>query len=91
MSGSRPLPADLHLPHPARLPYEGRTRDEILRLHEAALQRGEPAYVDPLSGRLVMTAQTLWDRGACCESGCRHCPYLTRPDTWHGRHGSGSV
>ena len=24
---------------------------------------------------LVFTAKFLRDRGYCCESGCRHCPY----------------
>jgi hypothetical protein len=27
------------------------------------------------NGFLVFTAQYLRDRGYCCTSGCRHCPY----------------
>jgi hypothetical protein len=27
------------------------------------------------NGLLVFTAQYLRDRGYCCTSGCRHCPY----------------
>jgi hypothetical protein len=27
------------------------------------------------SGLMVFTAQYLRDRGYCCTSGCRHCPY----------------
>ena len=26
-------------------------------------------------GLMVFTAQLLRDRGYCCTSGCRHCPY----------------
>ena len=35
-----------------------------------------PAYADPVSGLSVFTADFLAVRGDCCESGCRHCPYL---------------
>lgn len=48
---------------------------EIDRLHEAACARGELHYVDPASGALVFTRLALQARGACCGSGCRHCPY----------------
>ena len=27
------------------------------------------------NGLVVFTAQYLRDRGYCCASGCRHCPY----------------
>jgi len=27
------------------------------------------------NGMMVFTAQYLRDRGYCCTSGCRHCPY----------------
>jgi hypothetical protein len=26
-------------------------------------------------GNMVFTAKFLKDRGYCCESGCKHCPY----------------
>jgi len=39
---------------------------------------GQPAYRDPATGLTVFTAQALWDRGYCCDSGCRHCPYVQR-------------
>jgi hypothetical protein len=29
---------------------------------------------------LVFTEKFLRDRGYCCESGCRHCPYGFRND-----------
>ena len=30
------------------------------------------------SGLFVQTARTLWNRGDCCEQGCRHCPFVER-------------
>ena len=30
----------------------------------------------PEIGLFVLTAKFLADRGACCERGCRHCPYI---------------
>jgi len=43
--------------------------------HDRAESRGLSGYVDPDSGLFVMTATYLRDRGYCCNSGCRHCPY----------------
>jgi hypothetical protein len=37
---------------------------------------GEAGYLDPATGLFVMTAAHLADRGTCCDSGCRHCPYV---------------
>jgi hypothetical protein len=31
-------------------------------------------------GFMVFTEKFLRDRGYCCESGCRHCPYGFRND-----------
>jgi hypothetical protein len=39
------------------------------------MDEGSPGYVDPATGLYVLTAATLRDRGECCGSGCRHCPY----------------
>jgi hypothetical protein len=75
---ARRLPDTRRHPHPDRLPPSHPRYDEIVAAHEAALTAGEEVYVDPASGFLVLTAQRLWRRGECCESGCRHCP-------WHGR------
>jgi hypothetical protein len=41
-----------------------------------AVQAGEPMYRDPTSGLMVLTVATHVARGTCCESGCRHCPYV---------------
>ena len=44
-------------------------------LHEEACARGEHDYVDPQTGYRVFTRLYLIERGTCCESTCRHCPY----------------
>lgn len=51
-------------------------RDEILRRHQEAVETGEPGYLDPITGLFVFTAAHHLTRGTCCNSGCRHCPYL---------------
>jgi Family of unknown function (DUF5522) len=50
----------------------------ILDRHHAAVAAGDPGYLDPATGLFVLTASTLWERGECCDSGCRHCPYTDR-------------
>jgi hypothetical protein len=50
----------------------------IIDAHHAAVIGGEPGYTDPATGLFVQTARILWDRGVCCEQGCRHCPYVPR-------------
>jgi len=65
-----------HVPHPRRLSEHHPRRAEILGRHDDALHRGEPVYTDPMSGLSVFTAEFLASRGYCCDSGCRHCPYV---------------
>jgi hypothetical protein len=48
----------------------------VLAAHAVALERGDAGYTDPGSGLFVLTAAYLADRGTCCDSGCRHCPYV---------------
>jgi hypothetical protein len=50
--------------------------DKILAAHDAALRAGADTYRDPRSGLAVLTAGYLARRGHCCDTGCRHCPYL---------------
>ena len=64
------------VPHPRRLSAHHPQRAEILRRHDAALEGSVPVYADPVSGFSVFTADFLAARGYCCESGCRHCPYI---------------
>ena len=56
-------------------------RAEILAAHADAVTRRLPVYADPMSGLSVFTAVFLADRGYCCESGCRHCPYVRADST----------
>ncbi len=68
------------LPHRDRLDPNRSDYRAILEAHAAAVMDGEPGYADPQTGLFVLTAATLAARGTCCESGCRHCPYLDRID-----------
>jgi len=63
-------------PHTHRLPLGDPAYDAIVRAHCAALRDGADTYVDPVSGLVVLTASYLARRGTCCESVCRHCPYV---------------
>jgi len=63
-------------PHPNRLAPDHPRRDEIMAAHRRAIDAGRSGYLDPDSGLFVLTAAYLADRGVCCGSGCRHCPYL---------------
>ncbi|XP_075396632.1 uncharacterized protein C1orf53 homolog [Tenrec ecaudatus] len=59
---------------PAR---EGLTPTErrIAELHAAACAAGQLNYVDPATGYTVLTKLAHLQRGECCGSACRHCPY----------------
>jgi hypothetical protein len=46
--------------------------------HDRAVAAGEAGYLDPDTGFFVFTAAALAERGECCGSGCRHCPYTER-------------
>ena len=63
-------------PHPDRLSPADPNYAEILEAHAAALGRGSMVYIDPRTGFSVLTAGYLKARGSCCDSGCRHCPYV---------------
>lgn len=66
----------LDQPHPDRLAIDHPSRAFILAAHRAALDAGAMGYLDPDTGLFVQTAAHLRARGSCCDSGCRHCPYL---------------
>lgn len=76
--GTRPLPDELRIPHAGRLPPTTPGYDAVVAAHENAIAKGEPGYLDPITDLFVMTTAYLWERGECCDSGCRHCPYLPR-------------
>jgi hypothetical protein len=71
-----PAERALEDPHPSRLPLDRPDRGAIVAAHNEALAAGEDGYIDPSSGYFVFTAAFLADRGTCCDSGCRHCPYV---------------
>ena len=79
-----PLPAALTDPDPARLDPARPDRAAILAAHRRALKAGQDGYPDPASGLFVLTAAFLWARGACCGSGCRHCPYVRQAERLAG-------
>ena len=72
------LPDLLVDPAPSRLDPDDPHYDLILLHHRRAMSAGEPLYPDPVTGLWVMTAAGLWERGTCCDSGCRHCPWVDR-------------
>jgi hypothetical protein len=83
-AADRPAPAPEPLddrpltePHPDRLSPDDPAFTQIVRAHGDALVAGADSYVDPASGYTVLTAAYLARRGNCCESGCRHCPYVS--------------
>lgn len=43
------------------------------------LIEGKDYYIDE-KGLMVFTADYLFRRGYCCESGCKHCPYSEGED-----------
>ncbi|MDH4378875.1 MAG: DUF5522 domain-containing protein [Vampirovibrionales bacterium] len=54
-------------------------RTLVLDLHRAACAAGQLKYDDPFSDpalhRQVSTEIKHLQRGYCCRSACRHCPY----------------
>lgn len=67
---------DVPRPHPSRCDPSRPDYDAIITAHEEAVRRGATTYPDPTTGLLVLTVSAHLTRGACCASGCRHCPYL---------------
>lgn len=79
MTIQSPLPAERRLPAPDRLSPDHPRYTEIISAHERSIELDTYGYRDPVSGLLVFSAKYLWDRAYCCETGCRHCPYVGRP------------
>lgn len=44
--------------------------------HDDAVTDGRRTYLDPRTGLIVQTRAAHLERGACCDSGCRHCPWV---------------
>lgn len=67
-----PLPAALVDPHPDRAPAS----PDAIEAHRQAVAEGADGYVDPATGLFCFTAAYHWDKGRCCDLGCRHCPWI---------------
>lgn len=52
--------------------------EEIMKRHTNAVENDEDFYTDPETGYIVFTALSLYIKGFCCGSGCRHCPFRTK-------------
>ena len=72
-------PEGITVPLASRLPVGTEFHAEVMKRHEVAVRDRRPTYQDPVSGYTVFTSRFLADRGYCCRSGCRHCPYETAP------------
>lgn len=59
----------------ARLSKSHPHYEEIMKLHKEAIINKNDIYIDPETEYAVLTAEFLLNRGYCCETGCRHCPY----------------
>ncbi|MFZ1062771.1 MAG: DUF5522 domain-containing protein [Acidimicrobiales bacterium] len=73
---SRPR-SEVPRPDPSRCDPSRPDYDAIIAAHELAVALGEATYRDPTSGLSVLTVVTHLTRGTCCDSGCRHCPFVT--------------
>jgi hypothetical protein len=69
------VPVDRRAPLTDRLDPRRADHAAVVAAHEAALRDDADGYLDPATGYFVFTAQALWERGDCCYSGCRHCPF----------------
>ena len=67
-------------PHPSRYGPDEAGYEAALAAHRAAVDAGQPGYLDPVSGLFVLTAAEHLRRGRCCERGCRHCPWVGGPE-----------
>lgn len=76
---SADLPPERRIPSPDRLSPDHPRYAEILSAHDRSIALDTYGYRDPATGLLVFSAKYLWDRAFCCETGCRHCPYVGRP------------
>ncbi len=63
-------------PHTSRLDPSREDYPAIIEAHERAVAEGRTSYQDPKTGLSVLTVVTHLTRGTCCDSGCRHCPYV---------------
>jgi hypothetical protein len=63
-------------PDPSRLDPARPDYDVIMAAHDEAVGGGRRTYLDPRTGLVVQTRVAHLERGTCCDSGCRHCPWV---------------
>ncbi len=69
------LRTDWQNPAPDRLHGGSSSFDSVMAEHDASIAAGADGYLDPRTRYFVFNAGYLKDRGTCCDSNCRHCPY----------------
>eukprot|EP00959_Pyramimonas_sp_CCMP1952_P392203 8218366-Pyramimonas_sp.AAC.1 len=74
---ARWLPPQTSSPAPtsSEPPSDPALVEDIEEAHRCAVKGGQLAYIDPSTGYTVYTQLAALERGRCCGSGCRHCPY----------------
>jgi len=68
--------SEIPKPHATRFSPERADYDSVIAAHEVAALAGAEGYLDPTSGAYVFTVTKLLERTFCCETGCRHCPFI---------------
>ena len=56
-------------------PQSADSQPEYQQQHDKAMRNGEHWYIDAKTGFMVFTQRYHLERGFCCQSACRHCPY----------------
>jgi ATP-binding cassette subfamily B (MDR/TAP) protein 1 len=67
--------APVHPGETAADPAAENDMEDFVSIHDRACAKQETFYVDPASRYRVFTEYAHLQRGKCCGSGCRHCPY----------------
>lgn len=65
--------------------YQSAMDVDFKTIHQNACLNEESGYMDPITGLFVLTSFYLQERGTCCGSGCRHCPYSPTEQQEAGR------
>jgi hypothetical protein len=69
--------SEIPKPHPSRFSPERADYAVVIAAHEAAVLANAEGYADPTNGAYVFTVTKLKERTFCCETGCRHCPFIS--------------
>lgn len=72
-------PLEIIFPLAARFDYLTESAVDDLFAHLRACESGRPSYTTKSSKWSILTASFLENRGDCCLTGCRHCPFGEGP------------